>query len=257
MANLKNIIEHETKFHDETLLKVENLVVNYGAIRALKGVSFEVAKGEIITLIGANGAGKSTTLNAISNVIKKTSGTVILDGKDISSAPPDSIVASGLVQVPEGRRIFANLSVRDNLEMGAYSRRSAILTEKQAIRRDMEKVFEIFPRLKERIRQIGGTLSGGEQQMLAMGRSLMASPRLLLLDEPSMGLAPILVDEIFSVIKGINATGTTVLLVEQNAYKALDAASRAYILETGEIVKSGLTADLMKDEAVKAAYLGG
>jgi branched-chain amino acid transport system ATP-binding protein len=257
MANLKNIIEHETKFHDETLLKVENLVVNYGAIRALKGVSFEVAKGEIITLIGANGAGKSTTLNAISNVIKKASGTVIFDGRDISSASPDSIVASGLVQVPEGRRIFANLSVRDNLEMGAYSRRSVTLAEKQAIRRDMEKVFDIFPRLKERIRQIGGTLSGGEQQMLAMGRSLMASPRLLLLDEPSMGLAPILVDEIFSVIKGINETGTTVLLVEQNAYKALDAASRAYILETGEIVKSGLTADLMKDEAVKAAYLGG
>jgi branched-chain amino acid transport system ATP-binding protein len=241
----------------EILLKVENLVVNYGAIRALKGVSFEVAKGEIITLIGANGAGKSTTLNAISNVIKKASGTVIFDGRDISSAPPDSIVASGLVQVPEGRRIFANLSVRDNLEMGAYSRRSVTASEKQAIRRDMEKVFEIFPRLKERIRQIGGTLSGGEQQMLAMGRSLMASPRLLLLDEPSMGLAPILVDEIFSVIKGINETGTTVLLVEQNAYKALDAASRAYILETGEIVKSGLTADLMKDEAVKAAYLGG
>jgi branched-chain amino acid transport system ATP-binding protein len=241
----------------ETLLKVENLVVNYGAIRVLKGVSFEVAKGEIITLIGANGAGKSTTLNAISNVIKKTSGTVIFDGRDISSAPPDSIVASGLVQVPEGRRIFANLSVRDNLEMGAYSRRSVTPAEKHAIREDMEKVFDIFPRLKERIRQIGGTLSGGEQQMLAMGRSLMASPRLLLLDEPSMGLAPILVDEIFSVIKGINETGTTVLLVEQNAYKALDAASRAYILETGEIVKSGLTADLMKDEAVKAAYLGG
>jgi len=257
MANLKNIIEHETKFHAETLLKVENLVVNYGAIRALKGIYFEVAKGEIITLIGANGAGKSTTLHAISNVIKKTSGTVFFDGKDISSAPPDSIVASGLVQVPEGRRIFANLSVRDNLEMGAYSRRSVTVAEKQAIRKDMEKVFAIFPRLKERIRQIGGTLSGGEQQMLAMGRSLMASPRLLLLDEPSMGLAPILVDEIFSVIKGINETGTTVLLVEQNAYKALEAASRAYILETGEIVKSGLTADLMKDEAVKAAYLGG
>jgi len=241
----------------EILLKVENLVVNYGAIRALKGLSFEVAKGEIITLIGANGAGKSTTLNAISNVIKKNSGSVVFDGQDISSAPPDRIVASGLVQVPEGRRIFANLSVRDNLEMGAYSRRSATLAEKQAIRKDMEKVFEIFPRLKERIRQIGGTLSGGEQQMLAMGRSLMASPRLLLLDEPSMGLAPILVDEIFSVIRGINETGTTVLLVEQNAYKALEAASRAYILETGEIVKSGLSADLMRDEAVKAAYLGG
>jgi branched-chain amino acid transport system ATP-binding protein len=241
----------------ETLLKVENLVVNYGAIRALRGISFEVGKGEIITLIGANGAGKSTTLHAISNIIKKTSGMVTLDGKDISSAQPDSIVASGLVQVPEGRRIFANLSVRDNLEMGAYSRRSVTMSEKQAIKKDMEKVFDVFPRLKDRIRQIGGTLSGGEQQMLAVGRALMASPRLLLLDEPSMGLAPILVDEIFSVIKGINETGTTVLLVEQNAYKALALASRAYILETGEIVKSGMTADLMKDETVKTAYLGG
>jgi len=234
----------------EQLLRVVNLTVNYGAIRALRGVSFEVAEGEIITLIGANGAGKSTTLNAISNVIKKTKGAVFFDGKDISSTPPDRVVASGLVQVPEGRRIFANLTVRENLEMGAYTR-------KDPIREDMEKVFNIFPRLKERIRQIAGTLSGGEQQMLAMGRSLMARPRLLLLDEPSMGLAPILVDEIFSVIKGINETGTTVLLVEQNAYKALALASRAYILETGEIIKSGIAADLLKDEAVKAAYLGG
>jgi len=241
----------------EPLLKVENLIVNYGAIRALRGISFEVNEGEIITLIGANGAGKSTTLHAISNIIKKTSGAVVFNKRDISSVPPDSIVASGLVQVPEGRRIFANLSVRDNLEMGAYSRRSVTKTEKQLIKKDMEKVFDIFPRLKERIRQVAGTLSGGEQQMLAMGRALMARPRLLLLDEPSMGLAPILVDEIFSVVKGINETGTTVLLVEQNAYKALAAASRAYILETGEIVKSGITTDLMKDEAVKAAYLGG
>jgi len=241
----------------ETLLKVENLVVNYGAIRALRGISFDVTKGEIITLIGANGAGKSTTLNAISNIIKKTSGKVIFDGKEISSVPPDRIVADGLVQVPEGRRIFANLSVRDNLEMGAYSRRSVTLAEKHAIKKDMERVFDVFPRLKERIRQVAGTLSGGEQQMLAMGRSLMARPRLLLLDEPSMGLAPILVDEIFSIIRGINETGTTVLLVEQNAYKALKLASRAYILETGEIVKSGFTVDLIKDEAVKAAYLGG
>jgi branched-chain amino acid transport system ATP-binding protein len=241
----------------DTLLKVDNLIVNYGAIRALRGVSFDVGKREIITLIGANGAGKSTTLNAISNVIKKTSGSVVFNGRDISSVQPDGIVASGLVQVPEGRRIFANLSVRDNLEMGAYSRRSVTASEKQLIRKDMEKVFDVFPRLKERIRQVAGTLSGGEQQMLAMGRALMASPRLLLLDEPSMGLAPILVDEIFSVIRRINETGTTVLLVEQNAYKALALASRAYILETGEIVKSGFTADLMKDEVVKAAYLGG
>jgi branched-chain amino acid transport system ATP-binding protein len=241
----------------ETLLKVENLVVNYGAIRALRGVSFDVTEGEIITLIGANGAGKSTTLHAVSNIIKKTSGTVVFGGREISAAPPDRIVASGLVQVPEGRRIFANLSVRDNLEMGAYTRRAVTASEKHAIKKDMEKVFDIFPRLKERVRQVAGTLSGGEQQMLAMGRALMARPRLLLLDEPSMGLAPILVDEIFSVIRGINETGTTVLLVEQNAYKALEAASRAYILETGEIVKSGKTADLIKDEAVKAAYLGG
>jgi len=241
----------------EPLLKVENLIVNYGAIRALRGISFEVGEGEIITLIGANGAGKSTTLHAISNIIKKTSGAVVFDKRDISSVSPDSIVASGLVQVPEGRRIFANLSVRDNLEMGAYSRRSVTKVEKQAIKKDMEKVFDIFPRLKERIRQVAGTLSGGEQQMLAMGRALMARPRLLLLDEPSMGLAPILVDEIFSVVKGINETGTTVLLVEQNAYKALALASRAYILETGEIVKSGMTPELMNDESVKAAYLGG
>jgi len=240
----------------ETLLKVENLVVNYGAIRALRDISFEVNEGEIITLIGANGAGKSTTLHAISNIIKKTSGTVTFNQRDISSVQPDNIVASGLVQVPEGRRIFANLTVRDNLEMGAYTR-SGNKAEKIAIRKDMDKVFDTFPRLKERLRQLAGTLSGGEQQMLAMGRALMAKPRLLLLDEPSMGLAPILVDEIFSVIKGINETGTTVLLVEQNAYKALAAASRAYILETGKIVKSGKASDLMKDEAVKAAYLGG
>jgi branched-chain amino acid transport system ATP-binding protein len=239
------------------MLKVENLVVNYGAIRALRGVSFEAAAGEIITLIGANGAGKSTTLHAISNIIKKTSGRVLLNGEDISAKPPDRIVSSGLVQVPEGRRIFANLTVRDNLEMGAYSRKSALPAERKAIRADMEKVFDLFPRLGERIKQIAGTLSGGEQQMLAMGRALMARPALLLLDEPSMGLAPILVDEIFSVIKGINKEGTTILLVEQNAYKALALAQRAYILETGEIVKSGAAADLMKDDAVKTAYLGG
>ncbi|MDR2477243.1 MAG: ABC transporter ATP-binding protein [Treponema sp.] len=239
------------------MLRVRGLTVNYGAIRALRGISFEVAAGEIITLIGANGAGKSTTLHAVSNIIKKTSGTVLFNGADISAMPANRIVSAGLVQVPEGRRIFANLSVRDNLEMGAYSRRAVRPGDRQAIRSDMEKVFAVFPRLRERIRQVAGTLSGGEQQMLAMGRSLMARPRLLLLDEPSMGLAPILVDEIFSVIKGINETGTTVLLVEQNAYKALALASRAYILETGEIVKSGKAADLMKDDAVKQAYLGG
>jgi branched-chain amino acid transport system ATP-binding protein len=241
----------------ESMLSVAGLTVNYGAIRALRGISFEVAEGEIITLIGANGAGKSTTLHAISNIIKKTSGSVSFNGVNISVMPPDRIVSAGLVQVPEGRRIFANLSVRDNLEMGAYSRSSLKSGERQAIRGDMEKVFDIFPRLKERIRQVAGTLSGGEQQMLAMGRALMALPRLLLLDEPSMGLAPILVDEIFSIISRINKAGTTILLVEQNAYKALALASRAYIFETGEIVKSGPAADLMQDDAVKAAYLGG
>jgi branched-chain amino acid transport system ATP-binding protein len=233
------------------VLKVSGLTVQYGAIKALRGISFEVSAGEIITLIGSNGAGKTTTLHAISNIIKKASGRVIFNGADISASAPDRIVASGLVQVPEGRRIFANLTVQDNLEMGAFTRH-----DRAGIRRDMETVFGIFPRLKERIRQIAGTLSGGEQQMLAMGRALMASPRLLLLDEPSMGLAPILVDEIFAIIQRINESGTTVLLVEQNAFKALKLASRAYILETGEIVRSGASADLLHDNAVKTAYLG-
>jgi branched-chain amino acid transport system ATP-binding protein len=235
----------------DLLLGVEDLTVHYGAIRALRGLSFEVGAGEIITLIGSNGAGKTTTLHAISNIIRKTGGKVIFDGQDISALPPDRIVAGGLVQVPEGRRIFANLTTRENLEMGAYTQR-----DRRGIHADMEKVYGIFPRLKERSRQVAGTLSGGEQQMLAMGRALMARPRLLLLDEPSMGLAPILVDEIFYVITEINKTGTTILLVEQNAYKALGIASRAYILETGEMVKTGSAADLMGDEAVKAAYLG-
>ena len=237
---------------DKAFFEVKDLTVHYGAIQALRGISFEAAKGEVITLIGSNGAGKSTTLLAISNVIRKTHGSVFFDGNDITNLPPDKIVASGLIQVPEGRRIFANLSVRDNLEMGAYSRK-----DRSSIASDFDMVFGIFPRLKERISQIAGTLSGGEQQMLAMGRSLMAKPRLLLLDEPSMGLAPILVDEIFSVIKHINESGTTILLVEQNAYKALSLADRGYILETGEIVKSGPAAGLMKDDSVIAAYLGG
>lgn len=233
------------------LLRVEGLCVQYGAIRALRGISFEAARGEIITLIGSNGAGKTTTLHAVSGIIKKASGRVFFDGQDISALPPDRIVAMGLVQSPEGRRIFANLTVRDNLEMGAYIRR-----DRPGIRRDLEMVYGIFPRLKERRHQAAGTLSGGEQQMLAMGRALMAQPRLLLLDEPSMGLAPILVDEIFSVVKRINEAGTAVVLVEQNAYKALRLAGRAYILETGEIIKSGPAEELLRDDAVKAAYLG-
>jgi branched-chain amino acid transport system ATP-binding protein len=235
----------------DTLLKVEELTVHYGAIQALRGISFEVSKGEIITLIGSNGAGKTTTLHSISNIIRKTGCRVFFEGNDISSVAADRIVADGLVQVPEGRRIFANLTVRENLEMGAYTRR-----DKQGVKQDFELVYGIFPRLKERLRQVAGTLSGGEQQMLAMGRSLMAKPSLLLLDEPSMGLAPILVDEIFSVITKINEAGTTILLVEQNAYKALGIAARAYILETGKMVKSGPAAELMKDDTVRAAYLG-
>jgi branched-chain amino acid transport system ATP-binding protein len=233
------------------MLSVNDLTVHYGAIQALRGVSFNVDKGEIVTLIGSNGAGKSTTLRGISNLLKKTSGTVQFEGEDITNLAPDKIVMRHLIQVPEGRRIFANLTVRDNLEMGAYTRK-----DRAGIRDDMEMVFGIFPRLKERARQIAGTLSGGEQQMLAMGRGLMAKPDLLLLDEPSMGLAPILVDEIFGIIRRINQAGAAILLVEQNAYKALSIASRAYVLETGEIVKSGPAAELKNDEAVKAAYLG-
>ncbi|MDR2897634.1 MAG: ABC transporter ATP-binding protein [Spirochaetaceae bacterium] len=234
------------------MLKVSDLVVHYGAIQALRGVSFEVGEGEIITLIGSNGAGKTTTLHAISNITKKTGGTVTFDGEDISSLGADKIVRSGLIHVPEGRRIFANLSVKDNLEMGAFTR-----NDRSGIRQDMEKVYDLFPRLRERMRQVSGTLSGGEQQMLAIGRALMAKPRLLLLDEPSMGLAPILVDEIFSIITRINSEGTTILLVEQNAFKALGIAVRGYILETGQVIKSGPAAELMTDDAVKAAYLGG
>ncbi len=234
------------------MLSVKDLVVHYGAIRAIRGISFEVNRGEIITLIGSNGAGKTSTLHAVSNILKKTSGSVYFNDTDITIAPPSDIVRSGLVHSPEGRRVFADLSVRDNLEMGAYTRK-----DRPGIARDMDKVFSLFPRLKERYKQDAGTLSGGEQQMLAIGRALMANPVLLLLDEPSMGLAPILVDEIFSIIETINREGTTILLVEQNAFKALRIANRAYILETGEIVKTGTGADLLADDSVKKAYLGG
>ena len=234
------------------MLKVTDLTVHYGAIQALRGISFDVNQGEIITLIGSNGAGKTTTLHSVSNIIKKTSGKVEFENVDITNVSPDAIVKTGLIQVPEGRRVFANMSVKENLEMGAYTRK-----DKAEIKADMEMVYGLFPRLKERIKQLSGTLSGGEQQMLAMGRALMSSPKLLLLDEPSMGLAPILVDEIFSIIQEINKTGTTILLVEQNAYKALSIADRAYILETGTVIKSGKACDLINDEAVKSAYLGG
>jgi branched-chain amino acid transport system ATP-binding protein len=241
----------------EFVLEVRELVVHYGAIQALRGISFNAKKGEVITLIGSNGAGKTTTLHAVSNILRKTSGSVLFDGNDISSLPADKIVAAGLVQVPEGRRVFANLSVKDNLEMGAYTRKRKSAADRSALAGDYEMVYGIFPRLKERLNQVAGTLSGGEQQMLSMGRALMSKPRVLLLDEPSMGLAPILVEEIFAVIKKINQAGTTVVLVEQNAYEALALADRGYILETGQIVKDGVASELMKDDAVKAAYLGG
>lgn len=236
----------------ETMLAVTNLTVSYGAIRALKGVSFTVERGEIVSLIGSNGAGKTTTLHAVSNLIKKQGGSVVFDGEDITSLAPDHIVRRGLIHVPEGRRIFANLTVRENLEMGAFVRR-----DKAGIRSDMERVYELFPRLKERVRQVAGTLSGGEQQMLAMGRAIMSRPTLLLLDEPSMGLAPILVDEIFDIIARINREGVTILLVEQNAYKAMTIARRVSILETGTVSMSGSAAELIHDPAVKSAYLGG
>ena len=236
----------------EKMLDVRDLVVNYGAIRALKGISFNVQKGEIISLIGSHGAGKTTTLHSISNLIKKQSGSVIFNNEDVTNLSPEQIVRRGLIHVPEGRRVFANLSVKDNLMMGAYTRK-----DKAEIKKDLEHVFELFPRMKERIHQLSGTLSGGEQQMLAMGRGLMAKPDLLLLDEPSMGLAPILVDEIFDIIQKINKEGTTILLVEQNAFKAMSIANRVYILETGNVILSGNSADVINNPAVKTAYLGG
>lgn len=235
-----------------SMLEVKDLVVSYGAIKALRGISFDVDAGEIISLIGSNGAGKTTTLHSVSNLIKKVSGSISFDGVDITSLPADKIVQMGLIQVPEGRRVFANMSVKENLEMGAYLRR-----DKENIKKDMEWCYELFPRLKERLSQLSGTLSGGEQQMLAMARALMSKPKLLLLDEPSMGLAPILVDEIFDIITKISSSGTTILLVEQNAYKALSIANRAYILETGQITKTGKASDLITDKAVISAYLGG
>lgn len=234
------------------ILEVKNLSVSYGAIKALRNISFSVEQGEIISLIGSNGAGKTTTLHAVSNIIKKNEGQVFFEGEDITNLSPDKIVAKNLIHVPEGRRIFQNLTVRENLELGAFLRK-----DKDGIKDDMENVFELFPRLKERIKQNAGTLSGGEQQMLAIGRGIMAKPKVLLLDEPSMGLAPILVDEIFSIIQKINGQGTTILVVEQNAYKALSIADRAYILETGSVTKSGDAKKLAVDDSVRAAYLGG
>ncbi len=233
------------------MLEVRDLNVFYGNIHAIHDVSFNVREGEIVTMIGANGAGKSSTLNSLSGVIPYK-GSIQFQGKELSSVKPHEIVQSGLVQVPEGRRIFANLTVRENLEMGSFTRR-----DKAKVKDDYENVYTRFPRLKERLQQVAGTLSGGEQQMLAMGRALMSRPRMLLLDEPSMGLAPLLVKEIFHIIHDINQAGTTVLLVEQNAHMALSIAHRAYVLETGRVSLSGNAQELMKSEEVRKAYLGG
>lgn len=234
------------------MLQVKEIDVYYGAIHALKKLSLEVEEGSIVTLIGANGAGKTTTLKSISGLLRPKSGTVVFKGTDISRVAPEKIVGMGISQVPEGRRVFTSMSVLENLEMGAYLRK-----DKKAIANDMENVFTRFPRLKERRKQMAGTLSGGEQQMLAIGRALMARPELLLMDEPSMGLAPLLVKEIFEIVKDINARGTTILLVEQNAHMALSIADRAYVIETGEIVLAGKAEELMNSEDVKKAYLGG
>ena len=234
------------------LLEVKNLEVYYGVICALKGISFEVNEGEIVSLIGANGAGKTTMMQSVVGLIPKKSGTVIFDGKDITKTPCHKIVELGMTQVPEGRRIFQELSVYENLMMGAYTVR-----DQQKFKEDLESIYERFPRLAERRNQIAGTLSGGEQQMLAMSRALMIHPKLLMLDEPSMGLAPILVDQVFSIIKELHEAGTTILLVEQNASKALEIADRAYVLETGSITLSGTGIELSQSDEVRKAYLGG
>ena len=235
-----------------SILHVEDLNVYYGSIHAVKGISFDVEEGEIVTLIGANGAGKSTTLNTVAGLLKPREGKVEFEGESLLGIPPHKIVSRGMALCPEGRRVFLQMSVRDNLEMGAFTR-----TNSAEVADSLEMVFERFPRLKEREGQSAGTLSGGEQQMLAMGRALMSKPRLLMLDEPSMGLAPILVQEIFNIIKALHDAGTTVLLVEQNARMALSIAGRAYVLETGKVSMSGNAADLANDERVKQAYLGG
>ena len=232
------------------LLEVKNIKVYYGNINAIKDISFEVNEDEIVTLIGANGAGKSSILNTVAGLIKPKSGDIIFDGQGIIGIPAHKIVSKGMALCPEGRRIFQQLSVKENLEMGSYTRPANEVSE------SIEKVYELFPRLKERYKQIAGTLSGGEQQMLAMGRALMSKPRLMMLDEPSMGLAPILVEQIFDIIKNLHKSGTTILLVEQNAQMALSIADRGYVMETGRIVTGGTGKELLRDDAVKKAYLG-
>ena len=234
-----------------TILKVDNINVYYGAIHAIKGISFEVNEGEIVTLIGATGAGKSTTLQTVSGLLRSRTGSIEFNGENISHVPAHKLVYKGLAQVPEGRRIFLQMSVEENLEMGAFTQKNA------GIDADLESVYEQFPRLRERKKQIAGTLSGGEQQMLAMGRALMSHPKLLMLDEPSMGLAPILVEQIFDIIRQLHKNGTTILLVEQNAQMALSVADRAYVLETGKITLSGTGKELAESDEVRKAYLGG
>ena len=235
----------------ETLLKVEGINVYYGAIHAIKDISFQVNQGEIVTLIGANGAGKTTTLQTVSGLLRSKTGSILFDGQDINTVSADKLVGRGLAQVPEGRRVFLQMSVEENLEMGAYTQPPA------GVPRDLEMVYDLFPRLKERRSQVAGTLSGGEQQMLAMGRALMSHPKLLMLDEPSMGLAPILVEQIFDIIQALNRKGSTILLVEQNAQMALSVAHRGYVMETGKIVATGSGAELIESPEIKRAYLGG
>ncbi|BFK85839.1 ABC transporter ATP-binding protein [Pseudoflavonifractor sp. DSM 107456] len=233
------------------MLKVENINVYYGAIHAIKNVSFEVNDGEIVTLIGANGAGKSTTLQTVSGLLHSHTGSIEFMGKSLAGIPPHKVVSLGLAHVPEGRRVFLQMSVEENLEMGAYTRPNSEIAD------GIADIYQRFPRLKERRKQVAGTLSGGEQQMLAMGRAMMSKPKLLMLDEPSMGLAPILVEQIFDIIQELNRAGTTILLVEQNAQMALSIAHRGYVLETGKVVATGTGEQLLEDEAVKKAYLGG
>ena len=233
------------------MLEVKDLEVYYGMIQAIKGISFEVNKCEVIALIGANGAGKTTTLHTITGLLSPKKGSVMFEGKDITKIPAHKIVSMGMAHVPEGRRVFADLSVYENLKLGAYTRK-----DKENLNKDLESIYERFPRLAERKNQSAGTLSGGEQQMLAMGRALMSKPSIILMDEPSMGLSPILVNEIFDIIESISKSGTTVLLVEQNAKKALSIADRAYVLETGKIVTSGKASELLEDDSIKKAYLG-
>ena len=233
------------------MLEIKDIEVYYGVIQALKGISFEVNQGEVIALIGANGAGKTTTLQTITGLLQAKKGSISFEGKDITRTPAHNIVKLGIAHVPEGRRVFSNLTVYQNLRMGAYTR-----ADKNEIEESLNLVYERFPRLQERKNQMAGTLSGGEQQMLAMGRALMSKPKLIVMDEPSMGLSPIFVNEIFDIIRKVSAEGTTVLLVEQNAKKALSIADRAYVLETGQIVLSGKAEDLLKDDSVKNAYLG-